>query len=130
MLNKPIDEIIYENGVAVGIKSEGEVAKAKLIVGDPTYFPTKAKKVGQIVRTIALLDHFISDTDKADSCQIIIPQKQVGRKSDIYIMLISFSHGIAAEGKRIAILSTTVETANPEKELQPGLTLLGNVVDS
>jgi len=25
MLNKPIDEIIYENGVAVGIKSEGEV---------------------------------------------------------------------------------------------------------
>jgi Rab GDP dissociation inhibitor len=25
MLNKPIDEIIYENGVAVGVKSEGEV---------------------------------------------------------------------------------------------------------
>jgi len=130
MLNKPIDEIIYENGVAVGIKSEGEVAKAKLIVGDPSYFPTKTKKVGQIVRTIAILDHVISDTDKADSCQIIIPQKQVGRKSDIYIMLISYTHGIAAEGKRIAILSTTVETSDPAKELQPALQLLGNVVDS
>jgi hypothetical protein len=25
MLNKPIEEIVYENGVAVGVKSEGEV---------------------------------------------------------------------------------------------------------
>lgn len=26
MLSKPIDEIIYENGVAVGVKSQGEVS--------------------------------------------------------------------------------------------------------
>lgn len=25
MLNKPIEEIVYENGVVVGVKSEGEV---------------------------------------------------------------------------------------------------------
>eukprot|EP01102_Stenamoeba_stenopodia_P017816 TRINITY_DN643_c0_g1_i1.p1 TRINITY_DN643_c0_g1~~TRINITY_DN643_c0_g1_i1.p1 ORF type:complete len:438 (-),score=77.75 TRINITY_DN643_c0_g1_i1:144-1457(-) len=130
MLNKPIDEIIYENGVAVGIKSEGEVAKAKILVGDPSYFPTKVKKVGQVVRAIAILDHTIHDTDKSDSCQIIIPQKQIGRKSDIYIMLVSASHGIAAEGKRIAIISTTVETNDPSKELAPAFSLLGNVIDS
>lgn len=130
MLNKPIDEIIYENGVAVGIKSEGEVAKAKFLVGDPSYFPTKVKKVGQVVRAIAIIDHTIHDTDKSDSCQIIIPQKQIGRKSDIYIMLVSSSHGIAASGKRIAIISTTVETSDPSKELAPAFSLLGNVIDS
>ena len=25
MLNKPVEEIVYDNGVAVGVKSEGEV---------------------------------------------------------------------------------------------------------
>src|SRR5271156_2095677 len=39
MLDKPIDEIVYENGVAVGVRSGKEIAKAKIIIGDPSYFP-------------------------------------------------------------------------------------------
>jgi Rab GDP dissociation inhibitor len=37
------------------------------------------------------------------------------------------SHNVAAKGKYIAFVSTTVETDSPEMELSPGLTVLGPV---
>ena len=61
------------------------------------------------------------------STQIIIPQKQVGRKSDIYISMVSYTHQVSAKGWFIAMISTTVETDNPEAEIQPGLNLLGPI---
>eukprot|EP01110_Echinostelium_bisporum_P011968 TRINITY_DN6109_c0_g1_i1.p1 TRINITY_DN6109_c0_g1~~TRINITY_DN6109_c0_g1_i1.p1 ORF type:complete len:445 (+),score=227.07 TRINITY_DN6109_c0_g1_i1:21-1355(+) len=129
MLNKPVDEIIYENGVAVGVKSEGEVAKCKFVISDPSYFPDKVKNTGKVIRAICLLDHPIADTANSDSCQIIIPQKQVKRQSDIYIGCISSAHNVVPKGKYLAIISTTVETNDPVKELDPAFALLGAVVD-
>lgn len=38
--------------------------------------------------------------------------------------MVSYGHNMAPEGKYIAVVSTNVETSNPEKEVQPGLTLL------
>lgn len=38
--------------------------------------------------------------------------------------MISFAHNVAAQGKYIAIVSTTVETKEPEKEIGPALELL------
>jgi Rab GDP dissociation inhibitor len=128
MLNKPIERIIYdEEGKVVGVQSEGETAKTKMVVGDPSYFPDKVRKTGQVVRVIAVLGHPIPDTNNAEACQIIIPQKQVKRKSDIYIGCISTSHMVCSKGKWIAICSTTVETADPVKELKPALDLLGPI---
>lgn len=43
---------------------------------------------------------------------------------DIYVCMISFAHNVAAQGKYIAIVSTTVETKEPEKEIRPALELL------
>jgi len=129
MLNKPIEEIIYENGVAVGVKSEGEVAKGKFIVADPSYFPDKVKKTGQVIRAICILNHPIPETNNSDSCQIIIPQKQVKRRSDIYISCISAAHNVVPKGKFVAIVSTTVETNEPVKELKPALDLLGPIAE-
>jgi len=126
MLNVPITEILYENGVAIGVKSGNDIAKAKFLVGDPTYFPQKVKKIGQVVRGIAILDHPVNGTHGAGSLQIVIPQKQVPpRKSDIYISVVSHSHEVAPKGKFIAIVSTTVETNDPIKELDPAFDLLG-----
>ena len=46
MLNKGIDELLYDSeGVAWGIKTGNEVAKAKIILGDPSYFPTNKSRV-------------------------------------------------------------------------------------
>jgi Rab GDP dissociation inhibitor len=81
MLNKPIEEIIVENGVVVGVKSEGEIAKGKCVICDPSYVPNKVKKVAQVVRAICFLKHPIPNTADADSLQLIIPMNQVNRKN-------------------------------------------------
>eukprot|EP01090_Pellita_catalonica_P000967 TRINITY_DN106_c0_g1_i1.p1 TRINITY_DN106_c0_g1~~TRINITY_DN106_c0_g1_i1.p1 ORF type:complete len:440 (-),score=68.65 TRINITY_DN106_c0_g1_i1:88-1407(-) len=127
MLNKPIEEIVMEGGKVVGVKSEGETAGCKFVIGDPSYFPDKVKKDGEVVRAICLLNHPIASTADADSVQVIIPQKQIGRKSDIYISMISSAHNVCAKGMYVAIISTTVETDNPEKELEPAFALLGAI---
>merc|ERR1711879_1044031 len=74
------EEVIMEGGKVVGIKSEGEVARCKFVIGDPSYFPGKVRQVGHVVRTICFLDHPIPNTNNSESCQIILPQKQIGRK--------------------------------------------------
>ena len=51
-------------------------------------------------------------------------------KPDIYVMAISHEHMVAPTGKYIAIVSTTVETNNPQREIQPGLALLGPIIEA
>jgi len=127
MLDKPVDEIVIENGKAVGIRSGEEIAKCKQVYCDPSYVPGKTKKTGQVIRCICLMDHPVPNTRDALSTQIIIPQKQVNRKSDIYVSLVSHTHQVAAKGWFVAMVSTTVETENPEAEIKPGLDLLGPI---
>lgn len=131
MLNKGIDEILFDdNGKAWGVRGDNEVAKASIIVGDPSYFPTsKTRTVGRVVRSICILDHPIAGTDNAESVQIIIPASQVKRRNDIYVCMVSFAHQVASAGKYIAIASTTVETSNPIQELKPGFDLLGKILE-
>lgn len=124
MLNKCVDEIVMEKGKVVGVKSEGEVARCKQLICDPSYISDRVRKAGQVIRVICILSHPIKNTNDANSCQIIIPQNQVNRKSDIYVCMISYAHNVAAQGKYIAIVSTTVETQEPEKEIEPALELL------
>lgn len=51
----------------------------------------------------------------------------MNRKSDIYVSLVSYTHQVAAKGWFIGMVSTTVETDNPEAEIKAGLDLLGPV---
>lgn len=126
MLDKPIDEIVYDSdGKVIGVKSGDEVAKTKQVIGDPSYFPGKVSKVGKVVRAICILKHPIPNTDDADSIQLVIPQNQVNRKHDIYIASVSSNHNVCAKDYYLAIVSTIVETDNPEAEIKPGLDLLG-----
>ncbi|XP_029636896.1 rab GDP dissociation inhibitor alpha [Octopus sinensis] len=127
MLDKPVDELIFEDGKAVGVKSQGQVANCKMVICDPSYAPEKCKKQGQVVRAICILDHGIPDTENSLSCQIIIPQSQVNRQNDIYVCCVSYAHNVAAKNFYLAIVSTTVETDNPENELSIGLNLLGPI---
>jgi Rab GDP dissociation inhibitor len=88
MLNTNVDELLYEDGKAVGIKATMTgveemkfETRAKTIIGDPSYFQDKVKVVGHVVRAICILKHPLAGTNDSDSCQIIIPQHQVGRKN-------------------------------------------------
>ena len=160
MLDKPIDEIITDDdGNFVGVRSGTEVVRAKQVIGDPSYFgageETEGKvrvvEEGKVVRAICFLNHTIPGTDDSDSCQIIIPQNQVGRRNgmvpnlifpltifdayivaypaDIYIAMVSSTHNVCAKDVYVAIVSTIVETNDPEAEIEPGLKLLGPVFD-
>merc|ERR1711988_1525379 len=39
MLDKPIDEVVYEDGKVTGVRSGDDVAKSKIVIGSPSYFP-------------------------------------------------------------------------------------------
>jgi len=128
MLDKPVEEIIYEDGKVVGVKSQGEVAKTKMVIGDPSYFPDKVKKVSQVVRAICILDHPVAKANNSPSFQLIIPSNQCDRKSDIYVAVLSNQNQVAAKNYYLGFVSTTVHTANPEAELSAGLDLLKPIV--
>jgi len=138
MLNTNIDEIIYEGSKAVGIKATmqdrgGEepmkfTTKCKKILADPSYFPGKVQVTGHVLKAICILNHPLAGTDNSDSCQLIIPQSQVGRNHDIYIAVVSSAHSVCPKGYYIAIVSTIAETtANHHLELAPGFERLGKI---
>ncbi|KAL7236040.1 hypothetical protein ACSBR1_019341 [Camellia fascicularis] len=85
MLNKPECKVEFDaDGKAVGVTSEGETAKCKKVVCDPSYLPDKVQKVGKVARVVCIMSHPIPDTKDSHSVQVILPQKQLGRKSDMY----------------------------------------------
>jgi Rab GDP dissociation inhibitor len=129
MLDKPVDGLVIESGRVVGVRSGSDVVKCKQVYCDPSYALDRVKKTGQVIRAICLLSHTIPGTNDAQSVQIIIPQKQVGRHYDIYISLVSNTNMVAPKGWYIAMVSTTVETPNPEGEILPGLQLLGPIAE-
>merc|ERR1719231_587009 len=138
MLHKNVDGFVYDGeGKVCGVKSGEEVAKCKMVICDPSYAEeTKSRPTAKIIRAICILGAPIPDThntkgEAALSCQIIMPQKQFKppRKNDIYVMMVSWAHSIAAKDKYVAIVSTVVETAAPEKEIEPALKLLGPIIE-
>lgn len=130
MLNRDVDEIMYnDKGEAIGVKSGNEMARAKFVVGDPSYFPKeKVRQTGQIVRCICFLNHPIANCGDLESVQIIIPGPQVNRKNDIFVCSITNSHQVSARGVYVAIVSTKMEGNDPDKEVVPGLALLGHIM--
>jgi len=132
MLNAPIDHVVIEDGKAVGVQSSEDpkpIAHCKFIVADPSYFPDRVRCTGKVVRAICILSHPVPNTDNAESAQIIIPQKQVGRRSDIYVSIVSAANNVAPKGRWIATCAATVEnpSGDPAAELQPALALLGTI---
>jgi len=129
MLKTPVDGFEYDqDGHVCGVRSGGKVAKCKMVICDPSYAPpSKKKTVGRIIRAICILGAPIPNTGNSLSCQVIIPQRQLKRNSDVYISMISWAHRVAIKNKYIAIVSTTAETAEPEEEIEPALALLGTI---
>ncbi|KAG8835973.1 Rab GDP dissociation inhibitor alpha [Serendipita sp. 399] len=138
MLDKKVDEIVLDkDGKFVGVRSGEEVAKAKQVIGDPSYFgagdtgsgsgKVRVVETHKVVRAICILKHPIPGTEDSDSVQIVIPQNQVGRRNDIYIAMVSSTHNVCAKDVFVAIVSTIIETDRPEMEIAPGLQLLGTI---
>lgn len=124
MLRKPFEGVVTNDaGEVTGVKSEGETAKCKFVVADPSYFPDKVTQAGEIVRCICFLK--TSPIKNVGSAQIIVPAKQCGRQTDMYISYVSSTHNVVPEGMFLAIVNAKVETADPKAELDAGLDVLG-----
>jgi Rab GDP dissociation inhibitor len=130
-MRKNVDEILFdENGKFKGIRSGNEIAKAKYLITDPLHIEKfgKVKSVGKVIRCICLLDHPV--IEDAKSCQIILPQKQLNRHNDIFIISFGSEMEVCPKGFYLAFISTKIETSNPREEIKPALDLLGNIVES
>lgn len=137
-----IEKIHYDDdGLVTGVQVGGDIAKCKLVIGDPSYWldTDKIERKHYICRVICILDHAIAGTTDADSCQIILPYEETGRKSDIYVCMSSFQHNVADDGKYIAVVSGNLELGKDEEydkskdseycdvQLQSALKLFGKV---
>ena len=78
MLDKAVEELVYENGKVVGVKAAGETAKCKMVICDPSYAPDLAKKTGQVRQTselqawlICLDDYFFFNSILVHTARLI-----------------------------------------------------------
>jgi len=64
MLNKPGCEVLFDDaGRACGVRSEGETARAPIVVGDPSYFPGKCRLTTRVIRAMCIMSHPIPNTN-------------------------------------------------------------------
>ncbi|KAG8342651.1 putative GDP dissociation inhibitor [Trypanosoma vivax] len=133
MLQTPVTKVNFsQDGVFESIESDGKKAHAKFVVGDPSYFPDMVRPCGKVIRCIAIMNHPIPNLKvECNSCQIIIPQKELKRKNDMYILQLGANNKVCADGYYIAIIGTTVENYDdPIKDIQPGLRVIGSTIET
>eukprot|EP01084_Bolivina_argentea_P081179 147030_1 len=132
MLRREIEEILYDdNGVVTGVKVKNEgSATCKQLIGDPTYFVNTKKvcKVSRVARWLCILDHPVNGTNNCHSAQIILPTKQTGHKSDIYVSVQSSELQVSPKNRWLAMISAEVYTNEPKKELLIAYKLFGKVL--
>ena len=93
------------------------VAKTKVVICDPSYAdPAKTKVIGKVVRYTntqgALVPDLLNEDGKViDSGQIIIAQKLLERKNDIYVMMLSWGKRVTSKDRYITFVSTVTVTA-------------------
>lgn len=130
MLGTPVNDVIFDSdgkfeAVKITVEGKETLAKAKIVIADPTYFPEKVKKNERLIRTISIIDKLPLSNGET-SGQIIITGEECHRKNDIYIALIGNEHKVSPPGKNIAIVSTLIEGGDaPHKQLQSAYDLLG-----
>lgn len=120
--------INIDNTASTTTNESNTVYYAPKIICDPSYASDRVCLTHRVIRAICLLNHAIPSTS-ANSCQIILPQRQLGRKHDIYVSCVSSAHNVCPAGYYLAQVSTIVETANPEQEITPALALLGPILE-
>lgn len=133
MLDTPVDKVNFDaNGKFESIESGGKKAYAKMVVGDPSYFRDRVKPICKVIRCIAIMDHPIPNIKPAvGSCQIIIPQSELKRQNDMYVLQLCDEDKVCPEGKYIAIIGTAVENLqNPVQDILPGLQMLGPTLET
>jgi len=130
MLRTDVETILTdtETGRVCGIRTpDGREARCRFVVGDPSYFPDLVHRVGRIIRCYCILRAAPAHIREASSCQVIVLHRAVAaeRRNDIYVLVLNSAHRVAAPDRYIALVSTVMETADAEQEIEAGLAILG-----
>eukprot|EP00767_Chilomastix_cuspidata_P004022 gnl/Chilomastix_cuspidata/415.p1 GENE.gnl/Chilomastix_cuspidata/415~~gnl/Chilomastix_cuspidata/415.p1 ORF type:complete len:473 (-),score=179.07 gnl/Chilomastix_cuspidata/415:584-1876(-) len=139
MLRMPIEEILFnEDGTVHGVRSNGENAYCKWLIGDPSYFEDFVETAGKVSRGICLLEKPLDEcvaqvktktSSIPTSAQIIISADLVGRKNDIYVTTQGSGHKTAPMGLEkpycLGFVSTISEAPGAEENLRAGFDVLG-----
>jgi Rab GDP dissociation inhibitor len=135
MLNVTIKEIKeQEKGfelVGVWEGEEGKCTADKIII-HPSYLEKLgltrlARKTQVCRRTICIVDHQIPNIGDHKAVQIILPQNQIKRKNDVYIMMIGSSHGVSKKGYNIVIVSSIKESKTFDEDFKTAFELIGPI---
>lgn len=137
ILDQPVEEILFDEGTGrvCGVRCGDKVATCDAVIADPSYIKERCLLSHRVIRAICLLNHPIPSTSNADSCQIIIPQRQLDRKYDVYIASVSNTHSVCPPGYHVAMVSTIIERENctslaeAESEIAFALRLLGPIAE-
>ena len=133
-LNTPILDIKRDGEMFIVViedQTEGKqrVLRAKHLLGEPTYFPEMVAECRRIVHCTCI----IRDDDAAickdiPSAQVIFLASELGRKNDIFLLILGERECSAPKGFKVAMISTVMEGCDPESEVSFVVSKLGNVV--
>lgn len=132
--NCNVEEILYDNNSKFkGIKTtKGEYIYGSILISEPTYLEkfNKVQIKAKIIRRICIMNHPIPGTGDCDSCQIIIPQTQINRKNDIFILQLGYGHCVCKKGYYVVFISSFLDSNDINKQLTPAMEIIGNTLDS
>lgn len=133
MLRAAVEKILIREGKFAGVVVDGKIARADQCCSDPSYVPDKVREVFKVVRAIVILENPPAQIrPPVDSCQIIIPARQVGRSSDIYVCCVGWKNEVAPKNYYVAVVGTRCETGPDgdwREEVRAGLQTLGTAIE-
>ena len=131
--NCNVEKILYDdNKKFKGIElSNGKYIYGSILISEPSYMEkfNKVQITKRIIRRICLMNHPITSIGECDSCQIIIPQSQIKRDYDIFILQLGYGHCICKKGYYIVVISTFDDGNDINKQLAPAMEIIGNTLE-
>ena len=131
--NCNVEKIVYDdNKKFKGIElSNGKYIYGSILISEPSYMEkfNKVQTKKRIIRRICLMNHPITSIGECDSCQIIIPQSQIKRDYDIFILQLGYGHCVSKKGYYIVVISTFDDGNDINKQLAPAMEIIGNTLE-
>lgn len=116
MLNAKIDCVHPQGRLDITDPNGGaHRISASRIIADPSYYPGSTV-LKRIIRCIMILR-----TDTPESRNIIFLKRQLDRSHDIFCVVLGPDEMAAPAGYEVGILSTVMETEDPDAEIEPVL---------
>ena len=128
-----VEKILYDdNNKFKGIEtSNGDHIYGSILISEPSYMEkfNKVQIKKRIIRRICLMNHPILGIGEYDSCQIIIPQNQIGRNNDIFILQLGYGHCVCKKGYYFVVISTYDDGNDINKQLASAMKIIGNTLE-